>query len=440
MRRIRQDLIYYTAAIVVTLFIVCVLRDILSERRDAERQREYPKGQESEESRDMQGETPADNPDIRVLLLSSGYLEPVHPEVVVSAPGGLFVESEGEKEEWDSDESLSILPDDDRFSGGNIRVRPMRTDAEISVSSIERACGVPSYAGVLDLYRTAEGIAIVNELPLEDYLCKVVPSEMPASYEMEALKAQAVCARSYAYRQTAGYAYPEYQAHVNDSTDFQVYNNSGLQEKAAQAVRETGGQVIRYRGNVAAAYYFSTSCGRTTDMGAWGTPQREENQYLQSISVAEEEGDYEKDLPWYRWTATVPVELMSNLFGLNTGNDVGTLQSLEVTKRGAGDVALQITAVGEKGSAVLETENKIRSALGGEGYTILKNDGTEVESSRLLPSAFFTIERSGENFVIRGGGYGHGVGMSQNGANEMAKRGKTYLEILHSFFCGVTVE
>ena len=67
---------------------------------------------------------------------------------------------------------------------------------------------------------------MVNELPLENYLCKVVPSEMPASYQKEALKAQAICARSYAYRQIMDYAYPEYQAHVNDSTDYQVYNNS----------------------------------------------------------------------------------------------------------------------------------------------------------------------------------------------------------------------
>ena len=82
---------------------------------------------------------------------------------------------------------------------------------------------------------------MINELSMESYLCGVVPSEMPASYELEALKAQAVCARSYARRQMESYGYPEYEAHVNDSTDFQVYNNSQPQERSSRrCVRRKG--------------------------------------------------------------------------------------------------------------------------------------------------------------------------------------------------------
>ena len=71
---------------------------------------------------------------------------------------------------------------------------------------------------------------------------------------------------------------------------------------------------------------------------------------------------------------------------------------------------------------------------------ITRQDGTETDSSALLPSAFFTIEKSGDTFLIKGGGFGHGIGMSQNGANEMAKNGKDYKEILALFFQGVTIE
>ena len=88
----------------------------------------------------------------------------------------------------------------------------------------------------------------------------------------------------------------------------------------------------------------------------------------------------------------------------------------------------------------METENKIRRVLGGSGYEIRKQDGTNVASSSLLPSAFFTIQREGDIFFIKGGGYGHGIGMSQNGANEMAKKGKNYIDILTLFFQGITVE
>ena len=144
-------------------------------------------------------------------------------------------------------------PDDERFAKGNLRIQA-KDGGEVTLDSIERGYGVPSYAGTLELRTTAEGLVIINELPVETYLCKVVPSEMPASYELEALKAQAVCARSYAYQQMAEYGYPEYEAHVNDSTDYQVYGNSQAQEASSQAVSETQGQVARVNGQICLLY------------------------------------------------------------------------------------------------------------------------------------------------------------------------------------------
>ena len=70
----------------------------------------------------------------------------------------------------------------------------------------------------------------------------------------------------------------------------------------------------------------------------------------------------------------------------------------------------------------------------------MKNDGTVVDSAPLLPSAFFSVEKSGETFIVKGGGFGHGIGMSQNGANEMAKQGKAYQEILGLFYPGTAIE
>ena len=147
---------------------------------------------------------------------------------------------------------LRITKEDTGFQNGKIRIQAI-DGGEITVRSIRRGYGNPSYAGALDLYATSEGVVMVNELPLENYLCKVVPSEMPASYQKEALKAQAICARSYAYRQIMDYAYPEYQAHVNDSTDYQVYNNSASQQAATEAVQETAGKVLKYNGNIITA-------------------------------------------------------------------------------------------------------------------------------------------------------------------------------------------
>lgn len=385
----------------------------------------------------VRGTLPEGN--IRVLLMTSGYGNFLHDSVSLSADSGLLLCYEGGEEEW-LEGILTLGPDDARFSGGKITVRPLNEQEEIRVESIERGCGIPSYAGVLEVWSGEEGMAIINELSLEQYLCKVVPSEMPSSYEIEALKAQAVCARSYAGRQMEEFAYPQYEAHVNDSTEFQVYNNSYTAESTNQAVAETTGQVVWYQGQIAVTYYYSTSCGRTTGLEAWGSVANEGNAYLQSVSVQGDEGDYEKDLPWYHWRAEISAETLAGLIGGYANKNLGTLENVEVTKRGPGDVALELTATGTEAVVIVETENKIRTALGGTGYTIVKNDGSVIDSQRLLPSAFFTVTKQGEIYIIEGGGYGHGIGMSQNGANEMAKSGKTYKEILELFYPGVTVE
>ena len=378
----------------------------------------------------------SDNPLIRVVLKDNGFQGIAHAKVQLRAKSGLCIENE-EKEV----ETITIEPDDARFQNGSIRISPQNEEKRIQVSSLIRGCGTPSYRGVMELYTTAEGIVIVNEVPLEEYLCGVVPSEMPASYHMEALKCQAVCARSYAYCQMLNFAYPGYQAHVDDSVSFQVYGNSGEKETTTKAVKETGGKKLIFQEQVVKTYYYSTSSGHSTDIRAWGSAITEDKKYLKGVPICDEKGKvYEEKLPWYRWKATIQQDVLQGLLEDYTGRGLGKLQEVTVTKRGAGDVALELTVKGSQNSATIKTENKIRTALGGTGYNIEKQDGSIVKSTKLLPSAFFTIAKSGENYIIEGGGYGHGIGMSQNGANEMAKTGKTYRDILQFFYQGAKVK
>lgn len=378
---------------------------------------------------------------IRVLLKTNGFEQITHSEVKLKSDSGLVLSFGEESKEYSSSETVTITPEHEGFSKGTIKVRCKGDSDKICIQSLQRGYGTPSYRGILELYKTAEGIVVINELKLELYLYAVVPSEMPASYEQEALKAQAVCARSYAYNQTRNYSYPEYQAHVDDSTSFQVYGNSKEQASTVHAVNETIGEKIWYNNKVATAYYYSTSCGNSASITAWGKEWNQDNRYLKSISICDEEGNiYEESLSWYRWTATISKAMLCNLLELNTGTEIGNLISISVTKQGEGGIVQQITAIGDSGEIVVETENKIRRALGGEGYTIEKQDGTVINSTELLPSAFFSISQDGENYILTGGGYGHGIGMSQNGANQMAKSGKTYCEILTKFYSGVEIK
>lgn len=354
-----------------------------------------------------------------------------------------------------------------------------------SVTSLERGYGNPALEGSLEIHKAEQGLVLVNELPLEDYLKYVVPSEMPASYEKEALKAQAVCARTYAYAQMQAYAYPEYLAHVDDSVSFQVYQNSGAAETTNAAVAETAGQILSYQGQAIQAYFFSTSWGHTSNENIWWAGDSSATPYLlekctdstgETLDLTSEEAFleflrspreacYDSSISWYRWTTRIDVETLSqhlndNLYTRYQANPeailtkksgefvsspvktIGTIEKIEVLERGAGGVLQKVQVTGSRRTIQISTEYNIRALLNAQGETICRQDGSEVEGGALLPSGYFTItpeyeDRKLGGFLLEGGGYGHGVGMSQNGANQMAKEGSTWEEILRFFYTGV---
>lgn len=231
---------YYGMTVLVLVFIIAGLTSNLEGGVRGNRQEKEAFDQKQEEvqtEQKNQGEETqvVSNPNIRVLLMTDGYKNTIHPSVTVSSTSGLSITYGETVEECEAGAEVTFMPDDSRFQSGNIRIQAK--EGEITVNSLKRGYGIPSYQGILELRTTAEGIAIINELPVENYLCRVVPSEMPSGYEIEALKAQAVCARSYAYRQMAEYGYPEYEAHVDDSTNYQVYGNSAPADSADLAVQ-----------------------------------------------------------------------------------------------------------------------------------------------------------------------------------------------------------
>ncbi len=430
----RKKYIYYAGILFGVIFLVIVGTNILNQKKGT-RQLEW-------ESKlpDIGAVTPKKISNIRVLIKTDGFRHTTHTKVTVKAAGGLTIAAGDTAKSIKAKKEYSISPDDKLFHYGSVTIVPKKETDKVTLVGLERGYGTPSYRGKLQLYSTAEGIVIVNELSVEEYLYAVVPSEMPSSYEKEALKVQAVCARSYAYCQMQEYAYPEYKAHVDDSTSFQVYGNCKEAKTTTKAIGETKGELLYYGKEVVRTYYYSTSCGHSTSVEAWGTKLTKKNRYLKGAHIADEDGeDYEKHLPWYRWKATIPEQTLSDLIELNTGTEIGTLTNVIVTRTGTGGIALQIKASGTEGSVTVETENKIRSALGGNGYEIERQDGTVIASTQLLPSAFFTITKKDGTYVIEGGGFGHGIGMSQNGANEMAKAGKTYEEILQLFYPGTKI-
>lgn len=258
----------------------------------------------------------------------------------------------------------------------------------------------------------------IENVPLEEYVVGVLAMEMPADFELEALKAQALAARTYVVRQMLSEQKLKVPngADVSDTVSHQVYkNNEELKaqwkgdydwkiEKIRQAVKETQGQILTFNGEPIDAVFYSTSNGYTEDSeNVW----KNAVPYLKSV-----ESPWDVNTEKFHSQVNMPVSEFENKLGikLGNGNNVGKITS--------------------------RTEsNRVASVdVGGKTFT-----GVQVRDALGLRSSDFTWERKGSHIVIQTKGYGHGVGMSQYGADGMAKEGKSYKDIVTHYYQGVEI-
>ncbi len=453
---------------------------------------------------------------IRVLLKADEYAGTLHTQPCITADTDYMVSygsyDSRRTEHYAAGEELSFEYDSSYFEGGRVQIVPDVLTGKVIVTNLGRSQGTPAYRGSLELVRTEEGIAVVNEVLLEDYLYSVVPSEMPSGYPAEALKAQAICARTYAYGHMLHAGYPEYGAHVDDGTSYQVYNNILEQQSTTTAVRETYGQILFTKDAApAGTYYYSTSCGVGSDANVWKTeaakqitylsakelsrtamerelaakaasgpeatpkaesePESEEAESMGELLRREENfrefinstnsDDFEADEGWYRWQYRVEaldtehmLEMLKKRYAANSKlvltwvdgtyesrdiTELGDITALFIEARGAGGVADELVIETQKERYKVISEHNIRYVLNDGVSKIQRQNGSRIESPSLLPSAFFVLDTESKDgrvtgYTLTGGGFGHGVGMSQNGARSMAACGYKAEEILLYFY------
>lgn len=398
---------------------------------------------------------------IRVAVSNQAYDGIYHEEIKLKADCelNLIYGSYGERQSRriPAGEEVTIDSDSMLVQGDRLMIEPSAASSRIQVLSLQRAYGIPSYRGRMEIVKKEQGLLLINELLLEEYLYSVVPSEMPSSYPAEALEAQAVCARTYAYRYLLKSGLPEEGAHVDDSVRYQVYNNIEESRNARRAVGETAGEMLFYDGVPIHAYYYSTSCGSGSDERAFGST--EDLPYLNTRRISNEEeeeglreesafqdflkeehpGDYEKEEAWYRWQYEVQeidpakmAEIMKEAFS--------EIYDISVEKRLESGLATVLSVKTDTGDYEVKGEYQIRQVLS-QGGEVIRADGSAVATGKLLPSAYLIIsveKKRGSviGYTIFGGGYGHGVGMSQNGVADMARAGRKREEILSFFYEG----
>lgn len=421
-------------------------------------------------SGDAESVMPGEEQKIRVVLNTDGYQSLIHTFVSVTSDQDFTAVCGSQREVYPAGTKLVIDPGDsgswqNLTDEDGITIETVNP-GKIQMLSMNRSCGHPSYRGKIHVWRRDQGLICVNELPLEEYLYGVLPSEMPESFGLEALKAQAVCARSFACSAIGQAKYQDYHADVDDSTACQVYMNSGEDETAIQAVDDTCGEVLYCDDEIADTYFYSTSCGVTSDVrDVWGGDQAvaylqpvllEQNQAV-PVLAAQEKGlsgevtfrnfidlmdgqtYFEEDSAWFRWQVILTDQNLVKGFSevseaYKSGNVSGRILGVEVTQRGSSGIAKKIQILSEGGSAQVNGEYSIRRALRISGQDIRCLNGQTINNQIMLPSGYFYVTYEDGSWMARGGGYGHGVGMSQNGAAAMCALGMTYKDVLNCFY------
>lgn len=322
---------------------------------------------------------------VRVLLMETDRPVQVEGTRLEAAPGGLRADASPVGDVW-------------RVDGRGRAVRA----ADLRVR------------GAVEVHRAPEGLWVVNELPMESYVAGTVGREVYTDWEPEMLRAQAVVARTYALHQSAQHL--DLPFDVEGSTRGQVYGGLDAEHPAAvSAATRTRGQFLAWRDRPILAVYHSASGGRTASAEeVWGRRVP----YLVSLSVENEE-----DSPDTYWRASISATTLSRALD-PLGIRVGAIREIRVLDRSPSGRALHLSLRGEKGTETLEAR-ALRTALG----------------AKVIRSTLFEIRsRRDEGFVFVGSGYGHGVGMSQWGAQAMAERGASYRDILAAFYPGTSLE
>lgn len=274
--------------------------------------------------------------------------------------------------------------------------------------------------GTLEVLQEEEGYVVINTLPVEEYVRYVTPSEMPYTWDMEALKAQAVCARTYAYAQMKNSRYAAFGANLDNSVDYQVYNNVGLKDSTNKAADETKYQVLSCNNELITCYFFSTSAGRTNTMEVW---ESDNPSFIHSV----ESKDTSSGLS--NWKAELD-------YTKTDSNDMGRILEIKVLSKNKGGYITSMEIQYENGAVEYKNEYKIRKILAEHMVTMSDQTGRDISEWSLLPSASFSLDDISDEtkVLVTGKGNGHGIGMSQYGAYEFAKSGVGYEEILKYYY------
>lgn len=358
-------------------------------------------------------------PDVEVGLLSG------QPQVEIEGLSHFRIETNGKVwKSYNAGKRISVSR-----KGKNIVLEGKAFNAPVcfTTGNGEEAFSVKGnrYRGEMKIIPSAwnNGVTVVNRVPMELYLKGVVPSEIVPSWKPDAIKAQAVAARTYAVYHKNGYRSAGYD--ITDDTRSQVYRGCSVETSATnKAVEETAGEIITYNGKAIDALFHANGGGYTEDSeNVWGS-------YVPYLRGVKEENSSTVNRPWRK---IVSIDSFSNAIS-RAGYHVGKVKKIGLSRLHMGNNKAKDRGVSGRVKTMEITGKSGRKIIPGE----------VIQSAFDLDSTLFDISVKGNNLIITGYGFGHGLGLSQWGAEAMAEKngdGKEYYKrILLHYFTGSKIE
>lgn len=422
-----------------------------------------------------------DNPDtIRIGLSKSNTSTFDYTEASLSSPApfSLILIQDGTKLDFLPAEVIKVTLDPNGYTvtkDSQILLSAIQSDIRfvpsilpLEITDSKKRGQTAKYRGDLLIVKNKPGkFNIVNQLDLDDYLKGVVPNELPVSFGLEALKAQAVAARNYAVKPRVKY---NKTFDLCDTVQCQVYFGQNSENALSdKAVDETKGLVGLYNDEIILALYSSTAGGYTESYeNAFSDPASgifpaAPVPYLKAVPDIEgtpplntEEtarwfyttnaNSFEQASPYFRWTKTWTAEEMREVLNktlakssstknvlpaFTDGSDIGELYGIEAVERGESGKVKSIRITGSNGVWTVQKELVIRR--------IFENLGKSLPSANFVINTYTDEIGKPNKIEFIGGGYGHGVGMSQYGAGYMGKNGYTFDQILKHYYQGISI-
>lgn len=441
------------------------------------------------------------NNKIRVLI-NNNEGKNINGMVSLSSTGDFHIITGKDERKYKAEEEIIIDKgeNEDLFSKSRIKAETENEEDYIIIKSVktDNGEGFLKVKGNVEISQAENGYIIVNETNIEDYTYGVLNGIGTEEYNDETIKVLAVAARSRAYKQKQDNALLAYGANVDRTSAYQPYMPEIENVKNKNAAEETRGMCIMYDGSFTAPNYFSCDGGSSAAMGqVWFDSKSLEfpfdaGEYNKAEIFLKGYGDLSNEdsfknfidkeepqdsMKWFRWsfkmnkdeiTACVNASLKwlykaypefvkcldkSGSFISKEVEDVGEVKNIEITERGTGGNVMEMKITGSKEIVILRSDNIVRKIIkpkqfvyGRNPVEVFGNNEKLCENADIMPSGFFYADVKKDDsgnmteVEFKGGGYGHGVGISLKRADILAEQGKSFQDIIKYFYSSVSVK